>query len=266
MSGNLLPFSRKVAVVTGAAGNIGLAVAGRLAQQGADLALLDVDAARLEQARATLSDHGVRITTHACDVTDNEQVRQTVETVVAELGQIDFLFNNAGYQGAFAPIQDYPEADFARVMQINVGGAFHVLKHVSRHMIARKFGRIVNTASMAGVQGPPNMAADGASKFAIIGLTEVAAKDLAPYNIRVNAISPAFMGPGFMWDRQVELQARAGSQYFSTDPGEVAQQMIGSIPMRRYGNINEIPGVVAFLFSDDSSYMTGVNLPISGGI
>lgn len=94
----------------------------------------------------------------------------------------------------------------------------------------------------------------------------MAAKDLAPYNIRVNAISPAFMGPGFMWDRQVELQAKAGSQYFSTDPKEVAQQMIGSIPMRRYGNINEIPGVVAFLFSDDSSYMTGVNLPISGGI
>ncbi|NVN35710.1 SDR family NAD(P)-dependent oxidoreductase [Komagataeibacter swingsii] len=266
MSGVPLPFSGKVAVVTGAAGNIGLATATRLARQGADLALLDVDAAKLEQARATLLEHEVRINIHACDVTDNEQVRQTVETVVAELGQIDFLFNNAGYQGAFAPVQDYPEADFARVMQINVVGAFHVLRHVSAHMVARKFGRIVNTASMAGVQGPPNMAAYGASKFAIIGLTEVAAKDLAPYNIRVNAISPAFMGPGFMWDRQVELQAKAGSQYFSTDPKEVARQMIGSIPMRRYGNINEIPGVVAFLFSDDSSYMTGVNLPISGGI
>ncbi|GCE78883.1 SDR family NAD(P)-dependent oxidoreductase [Komagataeibacter oboediens] len=266
MSGVPLSFSGKVAVVTGAAGNIGLAVATRLASQGADLALLDVDAAKLEQARATLLEHDVRINIYTCDVTDDEQVRQTVETVVVELGQIDFLFNNAGYQGAFAPIQEYPAADFARVMQINVCGAFHVLRHVSRHMVARKSGGIVNTASMAGVQGPPNMAAYGASKFAIIGLTEVAAKDLAPYNIRVNAISPAFMGPGFMWDRQVELQAKAGSQYFSTDPKEVAQQMIGSIPMRRYGNINEIPGVVAFLFSDDSSYMTGVNLPISGGI
>ena len=266
MSGEHLPFSGKVALVTGAAGNIGLATATRLATMGADLALLDLDQAKLEQARAGLDGHDVRITIHTCDVTDSAQVKHCVDTVVSELGQIDFLFNNAGYQGAFAPVQDYPDADFARVLQINVCGAFHVLKHVAGHMITRGFGRIVNTASMAGVQGPPNMAGYGASKFAMVGLTEVAAKDLAPYNIRVNAISPAFMGPGFMWDRQVELQAKAGSQYFSRDPKEVARQMIGSIPMRRYGNIDEIPGVVAFLLSDDSSYMTGVNLPISGGI
>jgi NAD(P)-dependent dehydrogenase (short-subunit alcohol dehydrogenase family) len=119
---------------------------------------------------------------------------------------------------------------------------------------------------MAGVDGPPNMAAYGVSKFGIIGLTQTAAKDLAPYNIRVNAISPAFMGPGFMWDRQVKLQAEANSQYFSSDPDTVAQQMIGSVPMRRYGNINEIPGTVVFLMSEDASYITGVNVPISGGI
>ena len=266
MSAEHLPFSGKVALVTGAAGNIGLATARRLATMGADLALLDLDAEKLEQARAELGVHGVRINTYTCDVTDSAQVARVVDTVVQELGQIDFLFNNAGYQGAFAPVQDYPDDDFARVMNINVCGAFHVLRHVSRHMVTRGFGRIVNTASMAGVQGPPNMAGYGASKFAIIGLTEVAAKDLAPHGIRVNAISPAFMGPGFMWDRQVELQAKAGSQYFSTDPAEVARQMIGSIPMRRYGNIDEIPGVVAFLLGDVSSYMPGVNLPISGGI
>ena len=133
-------------------------------------------------------------------------------------------------------------------------------------MVSHRVGRIVNTASMAGVQGPPNLAAYATSKFAIVGLTQTASKDLAPYNIRVNAISPAFMGPGFMWDRQVELQASAGSQYFSTDPEEVSRQMINSVPMRRYGDINEIPGVVAFLLGEDSSYMTGVNLPIAGGI
>lgn len=266
MSAEHLPFSGKVALVTGAAGNIGLATAGRLAAMGADLALLDLDHEKLEQARAGLGGHDVRINIYTCDVMDGEQVSQTVDTVVRELGQIDFLFNNAGYQGAFAPVQDYPDDDFARVMNINVCGAFHVLRYVAQHMITRKFGRIVNTASMAGVQAPPNMAGYAASKFAIVGLTEVAAKDLAPYNIRVNAISPAFMGPGFMWDRQVELQARAGSQYYSTDPKVVAQQMIGSVPMRRYGNIDEIPGVVAFLLGEDSSYMTGVNLPISGGI
>lgn len=119
---------------------------------------------------------------------------------------------------------------------------------------------------MAGVDGPPNMAAYAASKFAVIGLTRTAAKDLAPYGIRVNAISPAFMGPGYMWDRQVRLQAAAGSQYFSADPQVVERQMIGAVPMRRYGDISEIPGTAAFLMSDAASCITGANIPISGGI
>ena len=115
------------------------------------------------------------------------------------------------------------------MIRVNLLGAFYVLKAVASHMCTRKSGCIVNTASMAGVDGPPNMAAYGVSKFGIIGLTQTAAKDLAPYNIRVNAISPAFMGPGFMWDRQVKLQAEANSQYFSSDPDTVAQQMIGTL-------------------------------------
>ena len=110
------------------------------------------------------------------------------------------------------------------------------------------------------------MIAYGASKFGVVGMTQSAAKDLAPYNIRVNAISPAYMGPGFMWERQVELQAQAGSQYFDADPAVVKKQMIGAVPMRRYGSIDEIPGTVVFLMSDDASYTTGINVPISGGI
>ncbi|MBV1829860.1 SDR family oxidoreductase [Komagataeibacter sp. AV436] len=259
-------FGGKVTLVTGAAGNIGLATARRLAASGSAIALLDLAGEKLDAAVHTVAAAGVTARGYGCDVTDAANVQTIVDQVVADFGQIDFLFNNAGYQGAFAPVQDYPVEDFARVMSINVCGAFHVLRAVSRHMVARRFGRIVNTASMAGVGGPPNMAAYGASKFAIVGLTQTASKDLAPYNIRVNAISPAFMGPGFMWDRQVELQARVGSQYFSTDPKVVAEQMINSVPMRRYGDIKEIPGVVEFLLGDDSSYMTGVNLPIAGGI
>ena len=97
-------------------------------------------------------------------------------------------------------------------------------------------------------------------------MTQTAAKDLAPFGIRVNSISPGFMGPGFMWDRQVDLQAAAGSQYYDRDRNIVAQQMINTVPMRRYGGIEEIPGTVAYLMSDDSSYVTGVNIKISGGI
>ena len=258
-------FSGKVCLVTGAGGNIGLATALRLAGEGTAIALLDMNREALEKAEAAVREKGVEARSYVCNVTSEEAVTETVEAVVRDFGKIDFLFNNAGYQGAFAPVQDYPSEDFARVLTINVTGAFHVLKAVVRHMIAQNYGRVVNTASMAGVKGPPNMAAYGASKGAIIALTETAALDLAPYNIRVNAISPGYMGPGFMWERQVELQAKVGSQYFSTDPKIVAEQMIGSVPMRRYGDINEIPGVVAFLLGDDSSFMTGVNLPIAGG-
>ena len=259
-------FEGMTALITGGAGDIGLATATRLGEEGAAIALLDVKEDGLSKAQHRLSEKNITSQTYRCDVTDYQEVRGTVESIVSEFGGIDLLFNNAGYQGVFEPLPNYPAEDFTKVIEINLIGAFHVLQVVSGHMMERRFGRIVNTASMAGVDGPPNMAGYGASKFAIIGLTQTAAKDLAPYNVRVNAISPGFMGPGYMWDRQVELQAEAGSQYFSTDPKEVAQQMIGSVPMRRYGNIEEIPGTVAYLFSEDSSYITGVNIRISGGI
>ncbi|EWG97758.1 hypothetical protein Q427_34240 [Halomonas sp. BC04] len=152
------------------------------------------------------------------------------------------------------------------MININVNGAFIVLRIFSEYMVSHGGGAVVNTASMAAIGGPPNMVAYAASKAALLGMTQTAAKDLAPYSIRVNAISPAYMGPGYMWTRQIELQASAGSQYFDKDPEIVEQQMVGSIPMRRYGEINEIPGAVAFLLSDHASYITGVNIPISGGI
>jgi len=141
-----------------------------------------------------------------------------------------------------------------------------VLAAVGRAMIeGGAGGSVVNIASMAGVSGAPNMPAYSASKAAVIGLTKAAAKDLAPNGIRVNAVSPAFVGPGRMWDAQVERQAAAGSQYYATDPDEVAAQMIDMVPMRRYGSADEVATVVAFLLSDDSSYVTGVNVEVSGG-
>ena len=256
----------KTLLITGAGGDIGLATARALGQLGARLALLDIDADKLEAARIELTGQSIQCITTQCDITDAEAVEQSLSAIETEFGPIDGLFNNVGYQGAFTATHQYPLDDFKRVMDINVTGAFVMLQAVTARMVRNGGGTVVNTASMAALGGPPNMLAYATSKAALLGMTQTAAKDLAPHNIRVNAISPAYMGPGFMWTRQVELQAAAGSQYFDSDPEMVEQQMIQSIPMRRYGSIEEIPGTVAFLLSDQSSYITGINIPIAGGI
>jgi len=177
----------------------------------------------------------------------------------------DLLFNNAGYQGHFGNITNYPVGDFRRVLDINVTGVFVVLQAFAKVLMeAKQPGAAVNTASMAH-GGAPNMAAYSASKAAVVALTKTAAKDLAVHNIRVNSVSPAFIGPGQMWNRQVELQAGTPSQYFSDDPDEVATQMINSVPMRRYGSLQEVASSVHFLLSDASSYITAFDIEVSGG-
>ena len=181
------------------------------------------------------------------------------------LGPLRGLVNNAGYQGVFASVDQYPLEDARRVVEINVLGTMTILAAACRSMVRAGGGAIVNIASMAGVSGAPNMPAYAASKAALIGLTKAAAKDLAPKGIRVNAVSPAFVGPGLMWDTQVARQAAAGSQYYATEPDAVAAQMIGMVPLRRYASPHEIAAAVAFLLSDDASYVTGVNLEVSGG-
>lgn len=257
-------FSGRTILITGGAGDIGLATAIRFAREGADVALLDVKDAGESEERVKAEGGTVR--SYRCDVTDYPAVERTAAQVAADFGSIDMLFNNAGYQGLFRQIHDYPVEDFSKVIHINLIGVFHVLRAVARHMVKKRHGVIVNTASMAGVNGPVNMVAYGASKFGVVGITQTAAKDLAPYGIRVNSISPGFMGPGYMWDRQVDLQAAAGSQYYDPDRNVVAAQMIGEVPMRRYGGIEEIPGTVVYLMSEDASYVTGVNIKLSGGI
>jgi NAD(P)-dependent dehydrogenase (short-subunit alcohol dehydrogenase family) len=185
--------------------------------------------------------------------------------------------DNAGYQGEIKPTLEYSLNDFTNVMNINVCGMFNVLQTVAKKMaeeneqeeqassLYHKYS-IVNTASVAAMRGTPAMVAYSSSKAAILAMTVSSAKDLAPHGIRVNAISPALIGPGFMWDRQNELHAKSGSPYFASDPEEVAKGKINGVPMKRLGTIEEVVKSVAYLLSDESSYTTAFNLVVDGGM
>jgi NAD(P)-dependent dehydrogenase (short-subunit alcohol dehydrogenase family) len=258
----------RIALVTGAGGDIGAAIALRVAREGASVVLNDLPsaAARLEAVASACHDVGVEALVETFDVTDAAGVAESVEAVADRIGPPDAVVTSAGVQGAFTSIVDYPTEDLRRVLDVNVVGTFTVVQACAAALRSRgRAGAVVTVASMAGVSGAPNMPAYSASKAAILGLTLAAAKDLAPWRIRLNAISPAFIGPGAMWDRQVELQAAADSQYFANTPEQVAEQMIAMVPLRRYGTVEEVAAVAAFLLSDDASYVTGTNTEISGG-
>lgn len=260
------PFAGRTALITGAAGDIGRATAVRLAAGGARVVLADIaDGLETTADLCVAANQASSPIATRFDVTDETDVQRAFEDLSAQAIVVDLLFNNAGYQGDFRNIIDYDVADFRRVLDINVTGMFIVLQSFARSLVgAGKPGAVVNTASMAH-GGAPNMVAYSSSKAAVIALTKTAAKDLAHHPIRVNSISPAFIGPGLMWDRQVELQANTPSQYFSDDPAEVEAQMISSVPLRRYGSLDEVAAAAQFLLSDEASYITGFDIEVSGG-
>lgn len=269
------PTEHPVALVTGAAGDLGGAIAARLATDGWSLALVDhpsahagleATAARCRRLAATKTDSSPRVWLQCFDVTEDDSVDRGVTACVDAIGNPVAVVANAGVQGAFQRVDEAAMADVRRVLDVNIVGTINVLRAATAAMVAAgQPGAVVCMASMAGVSGAPNMAAYSASKAAVIGLVKAAAKDLAPFGIRVNAVSPAFIGPGRMWDAQVEAQAAAPSPYFADDSRTVAEQMIAAVPLRRYGTPQEVAAVVAFMLSADASYLTAINVEIAGG-
>ena len=256
-------------LITGAGGNIGRAVARAAAADGARLVLCDhPDAVPTleETVRICRAVGDGEVDALPFDVTDPVAVDAALRDASERVGPCTRIFNNAGYQGQFRNVVDYDPADLALVLAVNVAGVFHVLQSASRVLRdAGRPGSIVNCASMAGVTGAPNMPAYAASKAAVIGLTKAAAKDLAGAGVRVNAVSPGFIDSGVMWERQIREQAAVPSQYYGDEPEHVEAQMIGQIPLRRPGTLDEVADAVRFLLSDRASYLTGVNLELSGG-
>jgi NAD(P)-dependent dehydrogenase (short-subunit alcohol dehydrogenase family) len=252
----------RYALVTGAAGDLGRAACVALAQDGWSLMIAD-HPSQAHGLDAVTDGHTASVT---FDVTDDAAVADAIGELTARHGVPAAVIANAGIQGDFAPIHLHHVDVVRRVLEVNVVGVFNTVKAAAGVMIdSGTRGSIVAMASMAGVNGAPNMPAYAASKAAVIGLVKSASRDLAPHGIRVNAVSPGFIGPGAMWDNQVARQAAAGSQYFSSDAETVGGQMIAAVPLRRYGAPSEVADVVCYLASDRSSYLTGINIEVAGG-
>jgi NAD(P)-dependent dehydrogenase (short-subunit alcohol dehydrogenase family) len=242
----------RVAIVTGAAQGIGAACAERLTQDGAAVALWDVDDARGQALAAELSARGRRVVYQHCNVADKGQVDAALAATVQAFGRVDALVNNAGIFKA-ADFLDITEADWDDVIDVNLKGAFLVGQAVARAMVAAKApGTIVNMSSVNGIMAIPSISSYNASKGGVNQLTRVMALALADHGIRVNAVAPGTIA--------TELAQRAvlGSE-------EAKQRIMSRTPMKRLGEPREIADVCAFLISSASSYMTGEIVYIDGG-
>ena len=208
-------FAGKTVLITGAAGDIGNATARAFARKGASLVLADLPSCQdvLMEKRESLQDLGAEsVHLVSVDMRESEQVEAMVFEAVQKAGHIDCFFNNAGVQGELLPLYEQSEEAFKQTLHVNILGVFLGMKYVAMAMREHgQGGTIINTASLAGLQGPPNMAAYGASKFAVVGLTKTASKDLAPDNIRVCAVAPGLL-EGKMWDSQIKGQAECAKR------------------------------------------------------
>jgi 3alpha(or 20beta)-hydroxysteroid dehydrogenase len=247
-------FEGQVAVITGAANGFGLAVASRLADEGAKLVLVDRDAAALEAAAAKLG--GLPV---VADVSVESEVDGYVAAAVEAHGRIDLFFNNAGIEGRMAPMTELSVADFDRVWSVNGRGVFMGLRAVLTVMKPQRSGVIVNTASMAAIKGAATFSPYIASKHAVLGLTKSAALEAAPYGIRVNCVAPGHIDTRMARDLTAQIDP--------SDPEGVFANVSASVPLyQRYGTAAEVANVVAWLLSSESEYVSGALHLIDGAL
>jgi len=243
---NKLDLAGRNAIVTGGAAGIGLAIAQRLVQSGARVCLWDRDDKALAAGTASLGSaaHSARL-----DVTDESQVQRALAETLEAMGKVDALVCSAGITGPNTTTWEYPLADWKQVLDINLTGVFLCNKTVVPHLRKNDYGRIVNIASIAGKEGNPNASAYSASKAGVISLTKSLGKELAKTGIRVNCVTPAAVKTGmFAQMTQAHIDF-----------------MLSKIPMARFGQVEEIAALVAWLCTEECSFSTGAVFDLSGG-
>ncbi|NKE48169.1 SDR family oxidoreductase [Roseomonas frigidaquae] len=245
---NKLDLHGRVAVVTGGARGIGLAVARRMIQSGAAVSIWDADPAKAEESRAALAADGT-VTAEVLDLTDELAVAEATAKTIKAHGKVDILVNNAGITGGNMPVAEIPVAQWRRVVEVNLTAPFLVCQALVPHLVANGWGRVVNVASVAGKEGNPNAAHYSASKAGLIGLTKSLAKELATKNVLVNCVTPA----------------AAKTDIFNQMTEAHIAFMLSKIPMGRFVEVEEIAALICWLSTPDCSFSTGGVFDISGG-
>lgn len=243
---NKIDLQDQVAVVTGGAQGLGFAIAQRLVSSGAKVSLWDIDAQRLDEAQKSLGDASSVITV---DITDPDAINSAAAEVESALGRIDILVHSAGIAGKNAPLDEYELDEWRRVIEIDLNGTFYVNRAVLPGMKARNYGRIVNIASIAGKEGNPNASAYAAAKAGVIGLTKAVGKELAQYDIAVNAVTPA----------------TAKTRILDELKPEFIDYMLSRIPRGRFLEVDEAASMIAWLVSKENSFTTASVFDLSGG-
>jgi meso-butanediol dehydrogenase/(S,S)-butanediol dehydrogenase/diacetyl reductase len=257
----IMSIEGKVAIVTGAGRGIGRAIAMRLAADGADVAVNDINADSAKAVAAEIEAAGRRSAAVPADVSDKSAVTAMVDSTVDSLGRLDIMVSNAGI-AQVKPLVDVEPDELEALFKVNVFGVVYCLQAAAAQLRSQESGgKIINAASIAGHSGFEYLGAYSSTKFGVVGLTQAAAKELAPHNITVNAYCPGIVGTD-MWDL---IDEKLGG-YLDLPKGEALKRYAGGIPLGRVQTPEDVASFVSYLAGPDSDYMTGQSVMIDGGV
>ena len=237
----------RVAIVTGGAQGFGFSITERFIQSGAKVIIWDIDENECKKAISKLNSENCLF--EIVDVRQIKDIQSKLDEIEKKFGKIDIFINNAGISGKNTSLIDYPIEEWNKVIDLNLNAVFYCCKSVVPFMIKKKYGRIVNIASIAGKEGNPNASAYSSSKAGVIGLTKSLGKELAQYNIAVNCVTPAV----------------AKTRIFNQMTDEHINYMLSKIPRNRFAKVEELASLVTWLVSEENSFATGAVYDLSGG-